>query len=159
MALYCTSFQWFSLSLLPAINFPLYHMAIVDLDLHSTALWYCCKFATSVVETHCLRVVAFIGRRMTGEVGVAELIQGGASTGNATATAAAGTLPALPTATTAVAAAAAAAIAGLGARALGEGAVPSKPGASHLSMGLSYQKQVTPVTSCWHHLVSAGRFQ
>lgn len=85
------------------------------------------------------------GRRTTGEAGVTELVQGGASSGNTSATAAAGgSLPALPTAATAAAAAAAAAIAGLGTRAAGEGPAPSKPGASHPLTGLSRQKQVRP---------------
>ncbi|KAL0040320.1 hypothetical protein WJX77_003396 [Trebouxia sp. C0004] len=91
-----------------------------------------------------------LGRRTTGEVevGVTDLVQGGASSGNTSAiattaatTAAGGTLSALPTAATAAAAAAAAAIAGLGTRAAGEGAAPGKPGASHTLTGLSSQKQ------------------
>jgi len=91
--------------------------------------------------------LAAAGRRTTGEVGVTELVQGGASSGNMSATAttaattaAGGTLPALPTAATAAAAAAAAAIAGLGTR-----AAPGKPGASHPLTGLSRQKQVRPL--------------
>ncbi len=96
--------------------------------------------------------LAAAGRRTTGEVGVTELVQAGASSGNTSATAttaattaAGGTLPALPTAATAAAAAAAAAIAGLGTRAAGEGAAPGKPGPSHPLTGLSRQKQVRPL--------------